>query len=167
MNEFKKHRIDQLDVCTNGVSRRSFMRKTIGLSAFCLSCDVSGLLEELPYAYAGSHHTIRVSLPQDVGVGPRGTLYVTSITEEGSYRVIAFDQSGKKIQAFGKTGSGPGELNFPQGIVVDASEEIYVVERNNGRISVFDATGRFKRFGFGTGSDLWQDVFTGRDLCSK
>ena len=129
-----------------GVSRRSFIRKTIGLSALCLSSDVCGALKELPFAYGETQQDIRVSLPQDVAAGPGGTLYVTSITEEGSYRVLAFDHSGKKIQVFGKTGSGPGELNVPQGIAVDVSEEIYVVERNNGRISVFDTMGTFKRF---------------------
>ncbi len=145
MKGIKKETMHESDVGSMGVSRRSFIRKTLGLSALCLSCDVSGLLEGLPSAYAGSHEHIPVSLPQDVAVGARGTLYVTSISEEGSYRVIAIDESGKQIGSFGKTGSGPGELNFPQGIAVDDSGEIYVVERNNGRISVFDGGGSFKR----------------------
>jgi len=146
MKGFMETKKVQSDASGFSASRRSFIRKTIGLSAIYLSSDFCGLLNKLPFAYARTSQCFKVALPQGVAVASTGTIYATSITEEGSYRVVGFDCLGKTIQAFGKAGSAPGELNFPQGIAIDRDGEIYVVERNNGRISVFDAQGKFKRF---------------------
>lgn len=146
MKAFKKSGVTHGETSASGVSRRAFIGKTIGVSALCLSLDFCGLLRELRSASARIRQSIRVNLPQGIAVGPTGNIYATSITDEGSYKVIAFNGSGKKIGAFGKAGSRPGELNFPQGIAVDSNGDIYVVERNNGRMSVFDREGNFKRF---------------------
>jgi DNA-binding beta-propeller fold protein YncE len=128
------------------LSRRSFLGKTIGLSALYLSADFWGWVNTLPFAYGRTRESFTVESPQAVAVAPSGTIYATSITEGGSYRVVGLDLRGKIIHAFGKAGSAPGDLNFPQGLAIDNNGEIYVVERNNGRISVFDSQGKFKRF---------------------
>lgn len=128
------------------LSRRSFIKKTMGLSAIYLGSDFCELLKKLPFAYAQITPFIKISMPQDVAAGPSGNIYTTSITEEGSYKVVGFDRIGEKICDFGKVGSRPGELNFPQGIAFDKNGEIYIAERNNGRISIFDLKGNFKRF---------------------
>ncbi len=146
MKSFKKSDAIDFEASALGVSRRSFIRKTMGLVAICLSFDFCGLLRKPPFAYARTRQSIEVNLPQHVAAGPAGAIYATSITDQGSYQVVTFDRSGKRTGAFGKAGSRPGELNFPQGIAVDRNGEIYVVERNNGRISVFDQRGTFKRF---------------------
>jgi len=60
--------------------------------------------------------------------------------------IARYSSDGDKLISFGKgEGSGPGELNFPGGVAVDPSGRIIVEERVNGRISYFEANGRFLR----------------------
>jgi sugar lactone lactonase YvrE len=53
-------------------------------------------------------------------------------------RVIKFDRTGKYLTHWGKPGTGPGELNTPHGIAVDDNDRIYVSDRGNQRIQVFE-----------------------------
>jgi DNA-binding beta-propeller fold protein YncE len=65
--------------------------------------------------------------------------------------VLAFCASQASAQpprvfssSFGQTGSGAGQLSGPQGIAVSASTgQVYVVDRSNNRVDVFDAEGKF------------------------
>ena len=43
---------------------------------------------------------------------------------------------------WGKPGDGPGEFNLPHGIAIDAQGRVYVVDRSNSRIQVFDLNGK-------------------------
>jgi len=56
-------------------------------------------------------------------------------------RVIKFDRNGNYITHWGRPGTGPGELNTPHGIAVDNRDLVYVSDRGNQRIQVFDASG--------------------------
>ena len=60
---------------------------------------------------------------------------------------------------FGKSGSGNGELNRPAGIDVDLNGDIYVADRGNDRIQLFNAEGRYvqKFLGDATLSKVSQD----------
>ena len=60
-------------------------------------------------------------------------------------RVAKVDKNGKWLMSFGEPGSGPGQFNTPHSIVADAKGNIYVADRGNGRIQVFDGDGRFLR----------------------
>jgi hypothetical protein len=60
-------------------------------------------------------------------------------------RVATFDSNGNIIGSFGEPGTGPGQLNTPHTIAVDAHDNVYVGDRGNGRIQVFDNTGKFLR----------------------
>ena len=44
---------------------------------------------------------------------------------------------------WGKPGDGPGEFNLPHGIAIDAQGRVYVVDRSNSRIQVFDLNGKY------------------------
>lgn len=48
---------------------------------------------------------------------------------------------GEIIQTIGEEGTDPGQLSGPQGVMVDANNDIYVVETENGRIQKFSADG--------------------------
>ena len=70
-------------------------------------------------------------------------------------RVAKFDKNGNWVKGWGVRGSGgahanenPGSFNTPHNIAADRQGNIYVADRNNRRIQVFDADGNFQRFIF-------------------
>jgi DNA-binding beta-propeller fold protein YncE len=60
-------------------------------------------------------------------------------------RVAKFDRNGDWIRQWGQAGKGPGEFNTPHSIAADAHGNIYVADRGNRRIQVFDRDGSFLR----------------------
>jgi DNA-binding beta-propeller fold protein YncE len=60
-------------------------------------------------------------------------------------RVAKVDKNGRWLKSFGEPGSGPGQFNTPHSIAADAQGNIYVADRGNGRIQVFDGDGKFLR----------------------
>lgn len=60
-------------------------------------------------------------------------------------RVAKVDKNGRWVMSFGEPGSGPGQFNTPHSIAADAAGNIYVADRGNGRIQVFDGNGKFLR----------------------
>ncbi len=57
--------------------------------------------------------------------------------------MIVFDKNGKFIRAWGKVGQGQGEFSQPHSIALDSKGRVYVADRNNSRIQIFDSKGRF------------------------
>jgi DNA-binding beta-propeller fold protein YncE len=60
-------------------------------------------------------------------------------------RVAKVDPHGNWIKSWGQAGSEPGQFNTPHSIAVDAQDHIYVADRGNRRIQVFDSDGKFLR----------------------
>ena len=60
-------------------------------------------------------------------------------------RVAKIDKDGNWLKSFGEPGDKPGQLNTPHGIAIDAQNNIYVADRGNRRIQVFDSEGKFLR----------------------
>ena len=60
-------------------------------------------------------------------------------------RVAKYDSDGNFLMSFGEPGSGPGQLNTPHSIAIDAKDNVYVADRGNGRIQVFDSGGKLER----------------------
>ena len=58
-------------------------------------------------------------------------------------RVIEYDAGGSKVRAWGKHGSGPGEFQVVHAIAVGPQGNIYVADRENGRLQWFDPQGQF------------------------
>ena len=56
-----------------------------------------------------------------------------------------YDRNGDWVKQWGEPGRGPGEFNTPHSIVADAQGNIYVADRGNRRIQVFDPDGTFLR----------------------
>ncbi len=57
-------------------------------------------------------------------------------------RVAKYDRDGNWVGSWGGPGSGPGQLNTPHSIAADHHDRIYVADRGNRRIQVFDAAGK-------------------------
>jgi sugar lactone lactonase YvrE len=84
--------------------------------------------------------------PTDVIIGNNGDIFVTeghSGGTKGNDRVSKFDKNGKFIKSWGKTGSGPNDLNAPHTIAIDSRGRLFVGDRNNNRIQIFDQDGKF------------------------
>ncbi len=79
--------------------------------------------------------------PTDVVVTPGGDVYVSD--GYGNSRVAKFSSDGKFLMDFGHKGSAAGEFDTPHGIAVDGEGRIYVADRANARVEIFDANGKF------------------------
>jgi DNA-binding beta-propeller fold protein YncE len=60
-------------------------------------------------------------------------------------RVAKVDKNGKWLKSFGEPGDQPGQLATPHSIAADAQGNIYVANRGNGRVEVFDSDGKYLR----------------------
>jgi hypothetical protein len=80
--------------------------------------------------------------PTDVAWDAAGNIFVAD--GYGNSRVAKFDKTGKYIKSWGSKGTGPGEFDTLHSIAVDAKGNVYVGDRTNNRIQVFDNDGTFK-----------------------
>jgi NHL repeat len=60
-------------------------------------------------------------------------------------RVAKIDKDGNWLKSWGEPGDGPGQFNTPHSIAVDAQGRVYVADRGNRRVQVFDGEGKFLR----------------------
>jgi len=81
------------------------------------------------------------NLPTDVGFAANGDIYVSD--GYANPRVVKFSRDGKFLLEWGTRGNGPGEFQLPHNLVVDAQDRVYVTDRDNQRVQVFDANGKF------------------------
>ena len=90
--------------------------------------------------------------PADVAIAANGDIFVADgHAAMANGRIVKFSKDGKFIKAWGKTGSGPGEFNVPHSIAIDSRSRIFVADRSNSRLQIFDQNGTFidqwKQFG--------------------
>jgi sugar lactone lactonase YvrE len=82
--------------------------------------------------------------PSDVAVAPNGDIFVGDGHDENTtMRIVKFSKDGKFIKAWGKPGSAPGELATPHGLAFDSRGRLFVADRGNNRIQIFDQDGKF------------------------
>jgi hypothetical protein len=81
--------------------------------------------------------------PTDVTWDTQGNIFLS----DGyiNSRIAKFDKSGHWMKSWGTPGNKPGEFNTPHSIAADAKGNIYVADRGNRRIQVFDPDGGFLR----------------------
>lgn len=79
-----------------------------------------------------------LSRPTDVGFDPQGNIFVS----DGyfNHRVVKYDKNGKFIRKVGSNISGrePSQFSTPHTLAVDGQGNVYVGDRGNGRVQVFD-----------------------------
>jgi DNA-binding beta-propeller fold protein YncE len=80
--------------------------------------------------------------PTDVAFDPAGNIFVAD--GHGNSRVAKFDKNGRFIKSWGSKGSEPGQFSTLHTIAVDAQGIVYVGDRENKRIQVFDNDGNVK-----------------------
>jgi sugar lactone lactonase YvrE len=79
----------------------------------------------------------------DVAFGPEGDIFIS----DGyiNSRIAKVDKDGNWIKSWGNRGTNSGEFNTPHNIAADAKGNVYVADRGNRRIQVFDSEGKFLR----------------------
>ena len=83
--------------------------------------------------------------PADVLVAPNGDIWVADGHRGGNNRIVKFSRDGRfLLQVGGGVGSEskePGRLNDPHGLAMDSRGRLYVADRGNSRIQIFDQGG--------------------------
>ncbi|MCB0686021.1 MAG: hypothetical protein KDC53_05835, partial [Saprospiraceae bacterium] len=78
--------------------------------------------------------------PADIAFGDNGDIYIAD--GYGNHRIVQVDKEGNFIRTWGKQGPEEGNFDNPHNIVVDRNR-VYVVDRYNKRVQVFDTEGKF------------------------
>src|SRR5579863_6596381 len=81
--------------------------------------------------------------PTDVTWDSQGNIYITDGYVNS--RVAKYDKNGDWVKSWGEPGTGPGQFRLPHAIVADRDNNLYVADRTNRRIQVFDTEGKFLR----------------------
>jgi hypothetical protein len=91
--------------------------------------------------------------PTDVVVARNGTIFVASGHSPNyeDWRIVKFSKEGKFLKQWGTKGSGPGQLTGPHSLALDSRGRLFVGDRTNNRVQIFDQDGKFlaewKQFG--------------------
>ena len=81
--------------------------------------------------------------PTDIAWDAQGNMYISDGYQNS--RVAKVDKNGDWVKSWGSRGTGPGQFNTPHNIGVDRSGAVYVADRGNARIQVFDGDGKYLR----------------------
>ena len=84
--------------------------------------------------------------PCAVAVARDGTIYVADGHTEGRdpARIVKFDATGRYIKEWGTRGSAPGQLEVPHSLALDSRGRVFVADRWNNRIEIFDPDGKLQ-----------------------
>ena len=85
--------------------------------------------------------------PTDIALGRNGDVFISQghTAGKGDPRVLKFDKDGHFKTTWGGRGNEPGKFTAAHGIDVDAKGLLWVADRENQRIQIFDQDGRFVR----------------------
>ena len=101
-------------------------------------------LMRLGQAGVAGDGTNQFSGPTDVAVAEDGSVYVTDGHEpDSNHRVMKFSAAGEFLFSFGGFGSGPGQFSVPHAIAIDSQGRVFVADRDNNRVQIFDSQGTF------------------------
>jgi DNA-binding beta-propeller fold protein YncE len=77
-------------------------------------------------------------------VAPNGDIFVADgHGGNTNARIVKFDGTGKFIKAWGRKGSAPGEMDGPHTLAMDSQGRLFLGDRGNNRIQIFDQDGNF------------------------
>ena len=90
----------------------------------------------------------KLNQPNDIAIAANGDVFVAqghTPGARGDARVLKFDKDGRFITSWGGKGKEPGQFDVAHGIAIDPTGLLWVMDRENQRIEVFDANGTFVR----------------------
>jgi DNA-binding beta-propeller fold protein YncE len=81
--------------------------------------------------------------PSDIVVAPGGDIFIADgHNDVGNNRVVRYSADGKFVKTWGKSGWAPGEFHGLHAIAMDSRGRIFVGDRGNNRIQIFDQDGK-------------------------
>jgi DNA-binding beta-propeller fold protein YncE len=84
--------------------------------------------------------------PNDVAIAKNGDVFIAqghTPGANGDARVLKFDKTGKFIKSWGGKGKEPGKFDVAHGLAFDAKGQLWVTDRENQRIQIFDQDGKY------------------------
>ncbi|MGE3958794.1 MAG: 6-bladed beta-propeller [Vicinamibacterales bacterium] len=110
--------------------------------------DGTQLVQTLGETDVAGDDATHFGLPQDITFLPDGSMLVADGLRNS--RVVKLDKNGQFVMQWGTKGNGPGQFSGLHGIDADRNGRVYVADRGNQRIQVFDANG--------THQDTWPNM---------
>ena len=86
--------------------------------------------------------------PNDIAFAPNGDFFIAQghlPGERGDPRVLKFRGDGTFVKSWGGKGDAPGEFQVAHSIVIDDAGDLWVMDRENSRIQIFDQEGNYQR----------------------
>ena len=96
----------------------------------------------------GAEDGLPFNKPTDLAIASTGEMFVSDGYENA--RVHKYSPDGELIKSWGEWGSGPGQFELAHCVRVDKYDRVWVCDRTNNRIQIFDLEGNF--------SDQWSDL---------
>ncbi len=85
--------------------------------------------------------------PNDVLVAPNGDIFVAeghgNNPANNPARILKFNSEGQFLMEWGEMGSGPGQFMQPHALAMDSRGRLFVGDRSNNRVQIFDQDGKF------------------------
>lgn len=100
--------------------------------------------------------------PTGIAFDKQGNLYISDGYVNA--RVIKFNKDGEYLTHWGRKGTGDGEFNLVHDVCLDAEERVYVADRTNQRVQIFDKNGKF----LGKWTDIgapWGLTYSAKENC--
>lgn len=80
--------------------------------------------------------------PNDVLVAPNGDIFVADgHSSNGNNRIVKFNSNGEYMMEWGGKGTGSGQLDVPHALAMDSAGRLFVADRGNSRLQIFDQAG--------------------------
>ena len=139
---------------TDAQGPREDTPETIGLGhrvvKFSSTGEVLLVLGEAGVAGDGTDHLLNT--PCDVITAPDGSIFVAdghggqgrNASTETVARIVKYDADGNYITHWGGLGAEPGQFRTPHGLAWDSRGRLFVADRGNRRIQIFDQEGNFQ-----------------------
>ena len=124
---------DDILYCTDDGGH--FVRKCTTEGKVLLEIGVPG--QAAPYMSGTPFHRCT-----HTALSPKGEIYVSD--GYGNARVHKFSPDGKLLLSWGEPGTDPGQFNIAHNIATDPEGWVYVADRENHRVQVFDGNGRYE-----------------------
>ena len=93
--------------------------------------------------------------PTDMAIASNGDVFISD--GYGNARIVHCDKDGKFVKAWGTLGNTDGRFSIPHAIAIDSKDNIYVADRNNVRVQVYNTDGKL--------TDSWKNVVVPWGFC--
>ncbi|XP_077994390.1 E3 ubiquitin-protein ligase TRIM45-like [Glandiceps talaboti] len=96
-----------------------------------------------------------LEMPFGIAISP--TTHRVYVVDLNTHCVKIYTQNGELIDTFGTKGTNDGQFGYPHAIAINKEGEVFVCDKGNNRVQVFDADGHFL-YKFGSGDRVMQPV---------